>query len=84
MRMRTVYDCEQKSYLKAVADRIRALRVQQGYSQESMALMVKMDRSYYGRVERGEKNLSLLKIKQIADVLGTSPANLLNFSEENS
>lgn len=84
MLVGTGYDCEQKRYLKAVADRIRALRVQQGYSQESMALMVKMDRSYYGRVERGEKNLSLLKIKQIADVLGTSPANLLNFSEENS
>ena len=80
--MGTAYEPDQHEYLQRVATRIRALRVEKGYAQEAMALLVKMDRSYYGRVERGEKNISLLKIKQIADALGTSPAKLLDFNEE--
>lgn len=80
--MVTRYEPEQQQYLQRVANRIRTMRVEKGYAQEAMALLVKMDRSYYGRVERGEKNLSLLKIKQIADALGTSPSKLLDFPEE--
>jgi len=81
--MGTAYEPDQQEYLRRVANRIRTLRVENGYAQEAMALLVKMDRSYYGRVERGEKNISLLKLKQIADALGTSPAKLLDFPGEN-
>ena len=81
--MGTPYELDQQEYLIRVANRIRVLRAEKGYAQEAMALMVKMDRSYNGRVERGEKNISLLKLKRIADALGTSPAKLLDFSEDN-
>ena len=76
------YEKEQIAYLKQVAARIRTLRVAKGYSQEAMALQIKMDRSFYGRVERGEKNLSLLKMKLIADALGLTPAQLLDIQGE--
>lgn len=41
-------------------------------SQEGFALKAGLDRSYYGRVERGEANLTLKQIAAIADALGIS------------
>jgi transcriptional regulator with XRE-family HTH domain len=34
-----------------------------------------LDRSYLGRIERGEVNVSLLNIERIAGALGASPAD---------
>jgi transcriptional regulator with XRE-family HTH domain len=39
--------------LKAVGARIRKLREAQGISQEEVARLAGIDRSYYGRIERG-------------------------------
>jgi len=48
---------------------IREIRKQQGISQEKLAELSDTDRSYMGRIERGEKNITLTKIHQIADAL---------------
>jgi transcriptional regulator with XRE-family HTH domain len=50
--------------------RVRDLREQAGYSQEGFALRHGIDRSYYGAVERGRKNVCLLSAVKIADALG--------------
>ncbi|MCE9785316.1 helix-turn-helix domain-containing protein, partial [Shewanella algae] len=50
--------------------RVRALRKIKGSSQESMAALAGLDRSYMGHIERGEKNITLLKIYQISEALG--------------
>jgi transcriptional regulator with XRE-family HTH domain len=57
----------------AFGQRVRDIRVKKGLSQEGLAEMCELDRSYIGGVERGERNVSLLNIRKIADALGISP-----------
>lgn len=64
--------------LVAFGQRVRAIRKQKGLSQEGLAALADIDRSYMGHIERGEKNITLTKIYQIADALGVSPAQLIN------
>lgn len=49
--------------------RVRDLRKAQGYSQESFAAHVGLDRTYIGGIERGERNLALKNIDLIAKTL---------------
>jgi len=55
--------------LKILGARIRRARKRLGLSQEQLALESDLDRSYMGGVERGERNLSFLKLCAIARVL---------------
>ncbi|MER1719523.1 helix-turn-helix transcriptional regulator [Proteus terrae] len=62
---------------KKLGERIRNERIKQGISQESLALLTDIDRSYVGRIERGEVNITVEKLYQIANVLKCSPSGLL-------
>ena len=53
------------------------LRKARGMSQESLALECKLNRTYIGSVERGERNISLVNIYKIAAALDVSPKDLL-------
>ena len=48
---------------------IRAGRQAQGLSQEALAELVSIDRSYKGSIERGENNLAIMNLIKIADAL---------------
>jgi DNA-binding XRE family transcriptional regulator len=61
---------------KRFGDRIRALRNDQGWSQEEFADRAGLHRTYIGSVERGEQNLSLINIERLAATLGISLAQL--------
>jgi transcriptional regulator with XRE-family HTH domain len=56
--------------------RLRAIRKEKGFSQESLALSCNLDRTYIGGVERGERNISLINIHRIADTLKLHPSEL--------
>ncbi|TWT64375.1 helix-turn-helix domain-containing protein [Rubinisphaera italica] len=56
--------------------RVRELRTEQGYSQESFAHACELDRTYMGGIERGERNVALRNIERIAGTLGVSIAEL--------
>lgn len=56
---------------------IRSSRESQKISQESLALQCGIDRSYLGRIERGEVNITIKKLYEIAKILDISPKNLL-------
>ena len=47
-------------------------------SQEDLAEVAGMDRTYVGSVERGERNISLDNIWRLADSLGVDTSALLN------
>lgn len=64
---------------KAFGTRLRALRKAKGLSQESMALMCGLDRTYIGGVERGERNISLVNIHRIATALGLDVRELFKW-----
>ena len=46
-------------------------------SQEQLALLCNMDRSYLGRIERGEVNPTLEKIYELAIALDMHPSSFL-------
>ena len=56
--------------------KIRALRTEAGYSQESFAQVIKLHRTYIGAVERGEKNLTIKNLQKIANALGVDISQL--------
>lgn len=49
---------------------IITLRRERGLSQEALALKADIDRSYMGRIERGERSVSFDKIDAICHALG--------------
>lgn len=62
-----------KKIRKDFGKKLRQLRMAQGFSQEGLSLAAKLDRTYIGSVERGERNISLVNICKIASALGVSP-----------
>lgn len=56
---------------------VRKYRKEKNMSQEQLALLCNMDRSYLGRIERGEVNLTLEKIYDLARNLKVLPTQLL-------
>lgn len=68
--------------LKAFGERVREARKVKGYSQERFAVLAGLDRSYMGRIERGEINITLLKIHQICEALSLSPASLFESNKD--
>lgn len=57
--------------------KVRKLREEQGYSQESFADVVDIHRTYIGGIERGERNPTLTTIVRIAKALRIKPAELV-------
>ncbi|MDO7523393.1 helix-turn-helix transcriptional regulator [Acinetobacter baumannii] len=56
---------------------IRKKRKEKEISQEKLALLCNIDRSYLGRIERGEVNITILKLYEISNILETDPKELL-------
>lgn len=57
--------------------RVRSIRVSKNISQEKLALSCNLDRSYMGRIERGEVNPTLDRLYEIARALEVQPCDLL-------
>ena len=56
---------------------IRQLRLQRGFTQEELADRAHLHRNYVGGVERGERNISLINIVELARALSVRPKELL-------
>ena len=53
-----------------LGQRIRCLREARGFSQEAFATHANIDRAAYGKLERGDVNLTLLTLARISVSLG--------------
>ncbi|WP_133128540.1 helix-turn-helix domain-containing protein [Legionella nagasakiensis] len=60
-----------------IGSKIRELRISKGYSQEGIADAAGMGRTYMGRVERGEQNISIQNLIQIAFALNVEVSELI-------
>jgi len=60
-----------------VAANIRRYRKALGVSQQDFAYDIEMDRTYFGGIERGERNVAIDNIERIAKGLKVSPHLLL-------
>ena len=56
--------------------RVRVLRTTKGWSQERLAAEAKLDRTYIGGIERGERNPSLVNIHRLAKALNVAVRDL--------
>ena len=63
-------------YLDILAKRIRARRQEIGLSQEGLAHAAGLDRSYVGRVERGEHNLTFINLVKLCRAMKCDVAAL--------
>jgi transcriptional regulator with XRE-family HTH domain len=58
-------------------ERLRGIRRKKGISQEALAHLSGLHRTYVSGVERGERNISLLNIERLAVALGVSMSDLM-------
>ena len=63
--------------LKKFGERVQSLRNQAGISQEKLAELAEMHRTYISGIERGERNVSLINIMRLASALGVSISKLM-------
>ena len=59
------------------AANMRRLRLERGFSQEQLAEVANLHRTYIGSVERGERNITIDNIERIANALKVSVTTLL-------
>lgn len=60
-----------------LARHLRALRREQGLSQEGLADLCDLHRTYVGSIERAERNVSLDNVERLAGALGVDICELL-------
>ena len=66
-----------KRLLRAMGERVRALREAKGWTQQQFADQCGLHRTYIAGTERGERNLTILSLKKLADILRVTLAELL-------
>ena len=66
-----------------INEKIRLLRQQKGLSQAKMARQLNISTNGYGNIERGQTNLSLTKLKQIAAILDENLMELVKGDDKN-
>ncbi|MFL6137382.1 MAG: helix-turn-helix domain-containing protein [Frankiaceae bacterium] len=62
---------------RRVGQNLRRYRQERGLSQEALADLAGVHRTYMGGLERGERNLTLKAVERIAERLGLDPVQLL-------
>ena len=67
----------ERSPEQILGHQVRELRRKLGLSQQELAQVCGLHRTYIGSVERGERNVSLQNIVRIAHALKVSPSALL-------
>lgn len=63
---------------RAFASNLRRKRAEMGLSQERLADLSGLHRTYVGSVERGERNISIDNMQKLAGALGCSLRELLD------
>ena len=62
---------------KRIGDRVRALRLKKGWSQDLFADRSGLNRAHVGEIERGESNVTIQTLKIIADTLSVRITDLV-------
>jgi len=61
---------------KQIGERLRALRINAGLTQERLAERADLHTTYIGQLERGEKNATIESICKLARALQVAPAQI--------
>ena len=63
----------------SVGKRIKELRNKLGISQEELADIAELDRTYITSVECGKRNISIVNVEKLANALNVSLSEFFNF-----
>ena len=66
-----------RSHLLTLGRNIRQLREAKGLSQEALADVSGLHRTYIGGIERGERNVSIINIARLAEALEVDASRLV-------
>jgi len=70
-----------KEYLQKFANNLKKIRKAKGIKQDDFLQVEGISRSLISMVETVKSDITLTKLKIIADVLGVEPKDLLDFNE---
>ena len=69
------------SLKKQIGLRIKQLRTGKGWSRQQAAIKLNMSPTTYGNIERGETDMCITWLVQVADIFGAGLSDLLNFEK---
>lgn len=61
-----------KDFAQTIGDRIRYFRTMKNMTQDELADLAEIHDTYIGKIERGDKNVSAIKLDRILDALDIS------------
>ena len=64
-----------------VGKRVKELRNNLGLSQEELANLAELDRTYITSVERGKRNISIVNVEKLANALNVSLTFFFEFEK---
>lgn len=64
--------------LMRIGQRVRSRRYELALSQEALADAAGIDRSHMGKIERGERNVTILSLQKIANALDCELSHLVS------
>ena len=73
-------ECDTAEIRSRFGQTVRRARLNAGLSQEALADLAKIDRTYVSSVERGRRNIGIDNISKLAWALGLQPVDLFNDS----
>lgn len=68
-----------KELLRKLADRIKELRKEKGFTQDDLSYRSNIARSTLGNIETAKNDVVFTKVKQLADAFELSLSDFLNF-----
>jgi transcriptional regulator with XRE-family HTH domain len=68
---------DEQGLLVSLGEAVRAARTARGLSQEALADAAGIDRSHMGKIERGERNVTILNVARVASALNALPSDIL-------
>lgn len=72
-------DTMSSDFLKLVGERIRTLRKEKGYTQESLSEKSRIHVTYISDIERGERNISMETLEKVISALGVNAIEVFRF-----
>lgn len=77
--MSTLYEFGEMEDIKIkLGLRVKELRISKGYSQEKLAELADLDRTYIPGIESGKRNVSIVVVEKIAKAFNITISELLN------
>lgn len=70
--------------MNVIGQKIKKLREEKGITQEAMALQLDVTQSNYGRLEKDDRRLNVVKLLKIVRILNTSISSIFNEADSDN